>query len=413
MRKQALVAALWTFAELCSANGHCQIFQGLPPAVPPLTGNEQVPADTGSSPPSVRITTSQLGSFVLGSEPGQNWLIAGDATQNLWQRGVTGPTSTGTVVWGPDRWAYWSVGGTPMVVSKGSAAYRMQRVAGTSLVGDMCFTQVISSQNSEMLQGQYVVLNFTVFGGVNLSATGIGIYIVTGTGFDEGVSKLAFGFNGGGGGSSGWAGQSEVVGAVYTPLIVSGAVRPAVVGKMPVGENEAAVVLCVTPSGTAGGSDYVEFSQVQLRQAPILAPFASPTVAYNSPVLPAPPFAWRLENQEAFLQYSYYWQLTEGVGLDVIGGSCAELAGSTEADCAVLFPMQLRKVPTMSYTAGFATDANSGGQTPCTSLGTKTGAVASRNAVLVACGAAVNVKSASFLYEHGGSGMIKADAELE
>jgi hypothetical protein len=65
----------------------------------------------------------------------------------------------------------------------------------------------------------------------------------------------------------------------------------------------------------------------------------------------------------------------------------------------------------MSYANGFATDANSGGLTSCTGLAATAGVNPTFKGTAVSCTAAVNVKTANFLYENGGAGMISADAE--
>ena len=420
MRLKTLTA-LWIVAGLCPATIQAQTFTGFPPATVPLTGNEGVPADTGTSPPSELIRTNQLAQFVLGLDPGQNWLIGGDASQNLWQRGTTGPTATTTVVFGPDRWAYWSTSATPMVVSQDQtstatlpgfgSAFRMQRQAGSTGTDMMCMAQEINSANAVALQGQYVDLDFYVLGGANLSAVGVGIFIVVGTGVNEGVTKLAYGFNRGGGGSVGWTGQQSMVRASYSPLYIGRVTQPAVVAQMTPSETEAAVVICMTPTGTAGTYDFMDFSGIQLRQAPGLESFARVYTAYNAWELPTPPFAWRPSGLEALMQYGYYWQLNEGPGLDVVAAGCTSVT-ALRADCFMQFPMTMIQVPTMSYHAGFATDANSGGREPCTGLATTPGMVATNRGVTVGCGAGANVKSSDFLYENGGAGMIAADAEF-
>jgi hypothetical protein len=420
VRKQALVLAAFVNTWAASA----QVFTGLPPAVPPLTGAEQLPADTGGSPPSVRIKTGQLAQFVTSFDPGTNWLIAGDATQNLWQRGVNGPYITSGVVFGPDRWAYWSAGTTPVSVGQDltpgnalpgfGAAYRLQRQAGATGTDQICVAQEISTQNSVPLQGKVVEVDFGLYGGAGYSVApfgGLQIYVVTGTGTDEGVGRLAFGINGGGGSTTYWTGSRFVVAAAYGGAVIGQVAHPVVVAQMPSNVNEAAVVFCYHPTGTAGANDFVDFSGVQMRIAPAMAPFASPSATYVADQVVVPPFTWRLGNQEVFLQESYYWERSEGAGLDVIGGPCLSSV-SLRADCFLQFPVPMGKVPTLAFSPGFATDANSGGITPCTGLAMSPGMVATQLGVTVGCATGVNVKTSTFLYENGGSGMIAADAEL-
>ena len=417
MRKA--LAALWFAAGLCPAAS--QIFTGLPPAVPPLTGQEKVPADTGIAPPSVTFTTQQLAQFSTSLNASSNFLIAGDASQNLFQRGIVGPTATTTVLFGPDRWAYWGTAATPMSVGQDllgiatlpgfSAAYKMQRQSGSTGTDMLCMAQEISSANSRMLQGQVVDLDFYVFGGANLSATQMGIFIITGTGTDEGVSKLAFGFNGGGGGSAGWTGQNRVVGALFSPIFIGKVTQPAVVGRMPTNETEVGVVLCMTPTGTAGASDFLDFSGIQLRTAPALASYAAAFTAYTAWSLPTPPFVWRLN--EAALQQAYYWRINEGPALSVMASGC-RYTSPTNSDCLIAFPVPMGKVPTMAFAPGFATDSAGAGLFNCQALSIVPGMVATNLGAPVECvaGTGNTVRPAAFLYNNGGTGMIAADAEL-
>jgi hypothetical protein len=417
VKSTVLIAALWTLAELCSAKG--QVFTGFPPAVPPLTGQEQIPADTGASPPSEVIRLNSLAQFVTSFDPGQNWLIAGDAGQNLFQRGTAGPYITTGVQFGPDRWAYWSAGSTPVSVGQDltagvelpgfAVAYRMQRQVGAVGVDQVCVMQEISSQNSGALQGKVVELDFGVSLGSDFSGAGLTVMVVVGTGVNEGVGKLAFGVNGGGGGTSSWTGQTSIVAANFSPLLGVVA-HPVVVGLIPTATEEVGVGVCYVPSGTAGANDFVDLSGLQLRIAPAMVSYASGSVVYDASQVVTPSFTWRLGNQEAFLQYAYYWRLNEGPGLDVVGGNCTS-STALRADCFLQFPVLMNQVPTMSYHVGFATDANSGGQEVCTGLASTPGMVGTVRGITVGCSAGSNVKAATFLYENGGAGVISADAE--
>src|SRR5579859_5886132 len=89
-------------------NGVCNQFSPAGPAT--ITGNENIPADTGlasgQNPQTVLIPSALLGSYNARI----NRLIGGDFGTNLWQRGTT-PVSAATpstTVIGADRWAVYS-----------------------------------------------------------------------------------------------------------------------------------------------------------------------------------------------------------------------------------------------------------------------------------------------------------------
>src|ERR1700685_2854114 len=158
------------------------------------------------------------GATQAGNNP-ENWLIGGDATTNLFQRGTTGSSVTTTITYGgPDRWAYWSGTSTAMTVSQDTtaaelrpgykAAFKMARTSGQTGVVQMCMMQEVESVNSYGFQGSTAEVDFEAITGANFSAASgnMTVYYITGTGTDQGVSTAAFNLNAGGGGSSLWTG---------------------------------------------------------------------------------------------------------------------------------------------------------------------------------------------------------------
>lgn len=83
-----LLAALATVPALAAG-----IYQGLPQAAPPLTGNELLPADTGigagSGPQTELISSASLSAYVLGTATGSATASAGAATLNGRRGSVT------------------------------------------------------------------------------------------------------------------------------------------------------------------------------------------------------------------------------------------------------------------------------------------------------------------------------------
>jgi hypothetical protein len=424
----ALAAGLYT-------NGIPQAGGSQYPSTIPLTGNELIPADTqlggGLNPATEAISTLQLAGYVGQLPAKSNVLIGGDATTNLWQRATTGSSVTTTVTYGgPDRWAYWSGTSTAMTVSRDSTAsdvasgyhyaFKMARTSGQTGVVQMCMAQEIESANVYQLRGQTAELDFHAYTGANFSAANANMtaYVVTGTGTDEGMVNLAFGLNAGGGGAAAWTGQANATAAVISLGAVSTAGRYAAVASIPSTATEAAVVLCYTPVGTAGTNDYVAFSGIQLVRNSSLASYASATVGYPCTSISCTAFdRTRGISLEALMQYRYYYQINEATGPSVI--AVGRSHSTTVAEAFLPFPVPMRVVPTMTYTAGFATETTAAGGTlgACSALATSS-TVASTAAALtgvsVAC-TATTVPAAGVtiqLFNNGGSGVIKANAEL-
>ena len=405
----------------------------------PLTGIEQVPADTelsgGQSPQSEAIQVKQLSQF-SNSLLGGNVLIGGDAGTNLWQRGTTGASVTTTATYGgPDRFVYWSGTSTAMTVSQATTAaslpagysdsFRMQRTASQTGVVQECFAQEVSSANAEKLAGQTVELDFHAFTGANYSAASAKMtaYVIYGTGTDEGTVNMAFGLNGGGGGAAGWTGQTNI-GSTISLQAVSTLGKYAAVVKLPTTATEVGVALCSTPVGTAGTTDAVYFSGIQLTPNANLTSVALSASGNGfscdnsgNTQIQCSAFQRRPAAVEALLQYQYYYQITEGTPL-AARGLCRSRS-TTVCSWDVVFPVVMRTVPTVTYAAGFAVETTVGGGTlnACSALAadtTVTGAVASKTDAYASC-TATTVPAAGTVdqvYDDGGTGAVKASAEL-
>lgn len=358
-----------------------------------------------------------------------NALIGGDAGTNLFQRATTGASVTTTITYGgPDRWAYWSGTATAMTVSRDTtaadlpaqayqAAFKMARTSGQTGVIPLCMTQEIETTNSIMFQGTTAELDFYATAGANFSAASNALtaYLITGTGTDEGVSKMAFQFNAGGGGSSTWAGQATTVADVAT--ISTNPTRFAAVGVIPVTATEIGVMFCYTPVGTAGTNDYVALSGIQLTRNASLTSIAAGTTATDCNTINCSSFDRRLNGLEADLQYRYFFKLTETAAVAPVA-SCAAV-DTTHTNCLINFPETMRIAPAATLANGFATptsttQATLGACTTLTAATTVTSTVGSTGSFLVNC-AATTVPAAgvaSFLYSNGGTGTISLSAEL-
>jgi hypothetical protein len=405
------------------------------PATIPLTGNETIPADTnlasGAQPQSEIVSTAQIGSYLTGLPSRGNALIGGDATTNLFQRGTTGASETTTYAYGgPDRWAYWSGTSTAMTVSRDSTAsdiaagvqyaFKMARTSGQTGVVQVCMAQEVESANSYQFQGSTAELDFRAYTGANYSATlaNMTAYIVYGTGTDEGMQKLAWGLNGGGGGSVGWTGQTNATAAVISLGAVSTAGRYAAVASIPATATEIGVALCYTPVGTAGTNDYIAFSDIQLIRNPANAAYASATVGYSAASFPAASFERRPQATETLYQSRYTYSINEGTitagAIMASGGN----TGATTTTCSIMipFPVTMRAAPTYANALTASTFKLVSASQTATALSTPFSATLGANTVqngsINFTTTGMTAKDGCYLVSAAGSGQMLFSSEL-
>lgn len=320
------------------------------------------------------------------------------------QRGtttVTGITTTATYL--QDRWALTAGTSTSSAIGNSTSsptlpagfsnAVSIQRTAAQTGVVNVCLVQEIPGADIIPLQGQNVTLSFYAAAGANFSAASSALVaqVTTGTGADEGLATWLTGFAGA---------ASAIPTANKTVTLTTSYRRYAVTGTIPAGATEAVVNLCFTPVGTAGTTDAFFATGLQLERG---------TVATNYEVKsPA------LELAKA---QRYFYQITEGSAIGAVA-NCHN-SSVTLAICFLQFPVTMRAVPTMAYTAGFATETTAAGGTlgACTGLATATlvtSTAANVQGVLIGCtaGTVPAAGTAGHLFTNNGSGKIQAKAEF-
>ena len=339
------------------------------PLVTGIAANDLFQDVVGGFPqaPTYYATATQIGNYgatLPGNNP-ENALIGGDSTTNLYQRGTTGSSVTTTVTYGgPDRWAYWSGTSTAMTVSQDTtaadlptaaagyrSAFKMARTSGQTGVVQVCMAQEVESANSYAFAGQTAEVDFYAAPGTNFSAANgvMTAYVITGTGADEGMQKLAWGLNAGGGGSTGWAGQVNT-GVTVTIGTNNVSNRYSVVAPVPTTATEIGVALCFTPVGTAGTNDYIAFAGIQLTRNNALAGVAGTAgAALNVNDGRAKAFARRSQQQETALQQRYFYQINETNGTVYGTGICQ---ASGVARVPIYPPVTMRATPTGTITVG-------------------------------------------------------------
>jgi hypothetical protein len=380
---------------------------------------------------SVYATSALLGNYsetLVGNNP-ENALIGGDATTNLWQRATTGSSVTTTATYGgPDRWTYWSGTNTAMTVSRTTTAadlpsalnyksgFKMARTAAQTGVVEVCMLQALETANSLQFSGQTAEIDFHATAGATFTgaSSAMKVYLVTGTGTDESAANAAYTVNAGGGGSA-WTGG---VATGVSVTIGTANQRYTVAIPVPSATTQVAVALCWTPVGTAGASDYIAFSGIQLTRNSALTTVAGTAgVALSVNDTRAKAFARRTQAAETAMQQRYFYKIAESAALFVVA-PCAAI-DVTHTNCIVQMPVTMRIAPTGTFTAGFATPTSTTQATlgNCSALAlatTVTSAVASLNQYLVNCTATTIPAAgiASFLYSNNGSGVMNFAAEL-
>ena len=318
---------------------------------------------------------------------GDNFLIGGDTGENLYQRqsgstAVTGGTGA-TVVYTADRWANWEAvaGSTANNTVSATTAATLGPGATKSMLfkltnsqtgtAQVCTAQEISNQNTLPLAGHTVEVDMNAYAGATFTATGINIYVITGTdsGGDNGTSNLAFGLNANSVSSTAWAGQTNQTTGSF-PMSVSTMYRPMVVANIPTTATEAAVAICFTPNGTSsgtGGTDGVYLSNIELRKADALSNWVNATTAYaintttnqvqatvNGAVanIVVPSFSRRTPVTEAQLQYSYFYAVIEPDTAGNQVGPAGSSLSTSVCNVSFPFPAPMRAAPTLTTTVG-------------------------------------------------------------
>lgn len=440
--------------------------QTVPAGPPEITGEELIPADTGTSasgtgagttnPQTVTIPSSLVGPLNTKI----NRLIGGDFGTNLWQRGTTPLTAGSATVatMTADRW--WVIAqGNNLTVSKQTPAstaadylgnigfysvLRFARPSGTP-TGASCVGQVLDKQAAAPLIGNNAVFSFYGYAPTTYSATNGAVtvtiaYFTAADGAatqaamqDAGAnsSTFALSVSGQASGIAGYAAvtagsspnfpTATVANGVATVSLTTTPTRYAFYAPIPAANSAGTAVtavgvaICGTFTATTTvATDYFEFTGAQLQALPSAAGLNAP----NGVISPTG-FERRAPELEAAYQYYYSYVAIEGgsTSSHPARGMCS--ASTTSAMvCLVPAPVPMRLAPAMQYTAGFSSCSSTAcsAVTACVALETvATITMPVSAAVLpVECTSSTGFPaagSAAFLLDDGGSGVISASAE--
>ena len=303
---------------------------------------------------------SGVGPIVQNTPPTtspRNLVWGGDFGSNPWQAGTsfTSATQVTTFFTADDWWGYVGSGGTTeMTVSRQTDAptqfqdsMKVQRASASTNTAALAVGVVFTTADTiRAIAGQPLTCSFWAKAGANFSATGLNVYIVTGTGTDQGSAGIP---------GATWTN------AVYTEVATAAAITtswvrynwttyvPAQISSTAV--TEAALLIDDVPVGTASTNDWFELAGVQCETATAPTPFeVTPSTAV-------------LARAREFYEKSYDVGTAPGTstpnGSTVCVGPNLTVATYAQANCYASFPYRVHKFKTPTLTA-YASDGTSG-----------------------------------------------------
>lgn len=425
--------------------------QTVPAGPPALTGSEIIQGDitgnasSGASPQTVAIPVGLLG----GTE--RNRIIGGDFSTNLWQRGTTFTAITPTAAtMTADRWWAYSASNTMTVTKQtpvntaadyNSAFQSWMRVARPSGTpsGASCIGQTLDAAAAAPLLGNNAVFSFYGFAPTTFSAAGYNVVatIAYFTAADAAGTQATIGYAGANsstfalGTTTGYTAAAPILGAgvpgsasttAATIPLTNVPTRYMIAAPIPAANASGTAVtgvgvqICATPTATTTvTTDYFEVTGLQLEaKSSVLTP------QFPNGVVSASGFEKRIPQLEASYEYAYSRVINESASLVNERGMCA-MSTTSIANCILNWPVPMRIIPAMKYTAGFEASASvaSTSATACTALTTSatlTGNAATQYGVIVDCASSAGfgaAGTAGFLWDSGSvaNGVISASAE--
>lgn len=373
----------------------------------PVAGNVYAPAPL-------------LGNYsaTLPGNNSENDLIGGDFGKNLFQDGATVSTIATTPTYVADQWAAFSgtsttIGGAQETGAADipygyTASLRLTR-SGSGIL-QSCVAQEVSTQDSVRYQGLTAEIDFHALAGSGFSAANdaLSVFLVQGTGTNEGMANLAHTINSALGGSY-WTGYSAAATANATVDINGSWNRYSVVVPVASTTTELGVVMCWTPVGASPSNDYFEFTGAQLTPNSALAGVAGSTGAalnINDPRAKA--FMRRTQVQEANLQYGFYYRINEVSGAYYAAG---EVTASNVEDAVLSLPTGMWEAPSCTITAG-GLHWNNAGAALAVSAPACSASKNQPNLVTVTDAATATAGDALVLYGTTTTGIIKVSARF-
>jgi len=352
--------------------------------------------------------------------------ILDNGTLEITQRGtgvITCAANAGitSAAYGADRWgcqANVAVGAgrqqvitaTPTPPAGFKNAMTLFRTSGV-LTQPICTWQEIPTADVLKLSGQQVLFSAYLQALAGMAADNgsiANLVIITGTGTDEGfgtpTASPAI--------TPAWTGIATLANTATPALSATAWSRPIATGVVASTVTEMAVGLCFTPTATgAGATDGFAWTGAQLEV--VGAGVTTPST-----------FSFKAAAYELRQAQRYFYRISEGAAATFRGNGHVTTAGAGDANgklqWQIIFPMTMFKVPTMTYTAGFAGFTTTGetAATACSALATDAtlGTIAaSTQMVPVQCSltsSTIAVGLSMSIVDNGGSGVVNASADF-
>lgn len=333
----------------------------------------------------------------------RNLIDGGDFTTNPWQRGTTPSAVTGTTVtYVADR--FFAAGATtcsitvtdPVItgVPGYNNALQFARTSANASTTTLFLGQVLEAADVYRTRGQFLTLSFWALAGANYSPTTAATAKVTsGTTANEGAAvSIGAGYAGA---VTGFAGLATLINATFVPTttwqqftFTSSAVVGATVAEL-------ALQFSMTPVGTAGTNDNIQFAGIQLEIGSQPTPFEH---------LDAAMVIERCQR--------YCFVLNEPATTTVLAavGQCYSV---TTARIVIPLPVPMYKAPTLTFSAGsFSVTATTGTAVTITSGGGGTAQTVNAIGLIATVASGLLSGYATVLGGTGGGGSIVASADL-
>jgi hypothetical protein len=319
-----------------------------------------------------------------------------------------------SAAYGPDRWGCSAnvtsgagrqqvITATPTPPAGFKNASVLYRTSGI-LTQPICVWQEVPTIDTIKLQGTTVVFSASLQAlAAMLSDNGAiaNLVIITGTGTDEGFGTMtaspAI--------TPAWTGIATLVNTATTALSSTAWNRYSTSAVVATTVTELAVGLCFTPTAAAvaGTTDGFAWTGAQLES--------------NQQGVTTPSnFGFKETAFETRQAQRYFYRLSETA--TTVGRAMCAVSTTSATKCLLNFPTTMFKIPTMTYTAGFAscTTVACTAVSACTSLGTDaTSTPASPTGVMMVCGSSAAFAaagSAGWLSDNSGAGVISASADF-
>jgi len=270
------------------------------------------------------------GTLAMGSSFKRNRIINGNA--QVAQRGTSFTNvSSGSLTnqYTLDRWwgfrsAYASNLSMSQQAGFGNSQYclRFGRANGDTSTAVLSIGQIIESVNMVDLQGQTVTLSFFARTSPSgYSGGAMSVYLYSGTTADQGLASFI----------GGWAGSATPI--VTSQSLTSTATRYTFTGTIASNALELLVNFQYTPTGTAGATDYIEITNVQLEVGSVATPYERQIYS----------------DQLAQCQRYYYKVINAGT---YCGFGSGFIASTNSNEVIIPFPVTMRIAPTAVETSG-------------------------------------------------------------